>query len=383
MSNFVCARCHTADPKFLGVNKDGTMYCRRCLSFKGNTATYEVKQPTHISLKVPYKFTADQRTVSKAVLTHLRNGKNVFIYAVCGAGKTELVYQSIYEYLKAGKRVGFVVPRREVVKEIYARLLENFVNIKIACVFGGHTDVINADLVIATTHQLYRYSNYFDLIIMDEIDAFPYKNNPLLFEFFKGCQRSNFILMSATPSNEELDAFKKEGGEVVTLFRRFHRHLIPVPQLCILNKTFSFIYLVRRLQRYQKDGKRVFIFSPTIKDAEALFKKIYFVCPYGAIVHSKIRNRTDLIEQLKNNELTYLVTTSILERGVTISGLQVIITMADHDLFTTAALIQIAGRVGRKKDAPSGDVIFLAPTRSPAMEEAKHAIEQANYKSFL
>ena len=56
---------------------------------------------------------------------------------------------------------------------------------------------------------------------------------------------------------------------------------------------------------------------------------------------------------------SFLVTTSVLERGVTVKDLQVIICQSDHKIYEKGTLIQIAGRVGRKKDAPFGEVIYL------------------------
>ena len=37
-------------------------------------------------------------------------------------------------------------------------------------VCGGHTEVTDGDLIICTTHQLYRYYRAFDLLILDEPD---------------------------------------------------------------------------------------------------------------------------------------------------------------------------------------------------------------------
>ncbi len=36
-------------------------------------------------------------------------------------------------------------------------------------------------LVIATTHQLLKFYQAFDLLIVDEVDAFPYVDNPVLY----------------------------------------------------------------------------------------------------------------------------------------------------------------------------------------------------------
>jgi competence protein ComFA len=34
-----------------------------------------------------------------------------------------------------------------------------------------------------TTHQIYRYVAYFDLLVIDEYDAFPFKGDPVLEAF--------------------------------------------------------------------------------------------------------------------------------------------------------------------------------------------------------
>ena len=49
-------------------------------------------------------------------------------------------------------------------------------------------------------------------------------------------------------------------------------------------------------------------------------------------------------------EATYeiLLTTMILERGVTFERISVIVLGADHPVFTKSSLVQIAGRADRK-----------------------------------
>jgi competence protein ComFA len=96
-------------------------------------------------------------------------------------------------------------------------------------------------------------------------------------------------------------------------------------------------------------------------------------------VHSKREGREAIISAFKKGELSYLVTTSVLERGVTIKNLQVIVYDSDEEkIYDSSALIQIAGRAGRKMDAPTGEVIFLASKISPAMAAAKKEIEFCN-----
>ena len=67
-----------------------------------------------------------------------------------------------------------------------------------------------------------------------------------------------------------------------------------------------------------------------------------------------------------------------MERGVTVSDLQVIVYLSDHPIYDSHSLIQIAGRVGRKKDAPEGEVIFLAKRKNKEIERAINEIKFAN-----
>jgi competence protein ComFA len=59
-------------------------------------------------------------------------------------------------------------------------------------------------------------------------------------------------------------------------------------------------------------------------------------------------------------------------------GLQVIIFMADHPLFLTSTIIQMAGRVGRKKIDPNGNVILMVNKNTSFMHAAQEKITIAN-----
>lgn len=59
--------------------------------------------------------------------------------------------------------------------ELAPRLQEVFPYIKVAALYGGSVDKEkDAVLVVATTHQLLRYYRAFHVMVVDEIDAFPY-----------------------------------------------------------------------------------------------------------------------------------------------------------------------------------------------------------------
>ena len=280
--------------------------------------------------------------------------------------------------LKCGEKVAFALPRRDVAIELYNRLKEIFKFNKVICLYGGHTKDKEGDIIVLTTHQLYRYKHYFSLIILDEIDAFPFKDDPLLHEMFFQSLCGHYVMMSATPSDDVIEYFKQENKDILYLSTRFHRHPLPVPKIAKLPVIFQYLFLIRKTRQYLKEGKPLFIFAPTIKICEKVYKFLSIFVKGGNYVHSKRANRKEVIDAFRDKFYKYLVTTSVLERGVTVKNLQVIIIQTDHKIYEKGILVQISGRVGRKLDAPTGEVIYLTKTITKSMLDSINDIRKSN-----
>ena len=329
-------------------------------------------------MNLNYRLSKEQSTLSNQLVANYHKKVDTLVNAVCGAGKTELVYAVIANCLAQGKNVAFAVPRRDVVIELFHRISEVFSANSVVSVYGGHTDKLEADIVVLTTHQLYRYDNYFDLIILDEIDAFPFKNNPLLASMFFRAVKGVVIMMSATPSEDVIEYFGKDNREILELNTRFHRHPLPVPQVIKRIGIFKLPFLVKTLKGFISQSKKVFVFAPTISKCEILSKILGIFLKNGTFVHSKCKDRSTKISDFKKGNYDYLITTAVLERGVTFKDLQVVIYDADDDLYNSYTLIQIAGRVGRKIDAPEGKVIFLVNKETDEIRTAINTIKSKN-----
>ena len=376
-NNFVCPRCGNSEPKYIGY-LNGQPYCRFCISMRGKEA--DEKRPGHgsVVLKLDYSLSNEQKKLSDKIEANYKNGIDTLVNAVCGAGKTELIYGVMAYCLSLGKAVAFAVPRRDVVIELSQRIHMVFPNNSIVSVYGGHTEKLVADIVVLTTHQLYRYEKYFDLIILDEIDAFPFKNDKLLNTMFFRAVKGHLIMMSATPSNEVIDYFSQNGRDILELNTRFHRHPLPVPEVVTRIGYLKLFYLISVMKRMIKERKKIFVFAPTIARCEFLFKIVKILVKNGTFVHSKCHDRAQKIKSFKEGQYDYLITTAVLERGVTFKNLQVIIYDADSEIYDSQTLIQISGRVGRKIDAPEGEVIFLVNKRTTQIESAISTIKSKN-----
>ena len=357
---------------------NGKYYCRRCISFKGEEVEHKPSYPKKAPIHLEYDLSPEQKELSDKLVENYKKGIDSLVFAVCGSGKTEISLKIIQYAVACGEKVAFALPRRDVANELYNRLKEIFNKNKVICLYGGHTKEKEGDIIVLTTHQLYRYKNYFSLIILDEIDAFPFNNNKLLHEMFYQSLCGHYVMMSATPSKEIVDHFKGLNKDILRLDIRYHRHPLPVPTIKRMNVVFQFVYLIKQIRKYIKENKKVFIFAPTIEKCEKLYILLNVFVRGGNCVHSQRKNRKEIIEAFRNNMYYFLVTTSVLERGVTVRNLQVIIWQTDHNLYEKGILVQISGRVGRKMDAPSGDVIFLCKRVTKEMNLAIKDIERSN-----
>ena len=213
--------------------------------------SYPKKAPIHLE----YELSPEQKELSNKLVENYKKGIDSLVFAVCGSGKTEISLSIMQYALKCGEKVAFALPRRDVAVELYNRLKDVFRKNKVICLYGGHTKDKEGDIVVLTTHQLYRYKNYFSLIILDEIDAFPFKNDPILHNMFFQSLCGHYVMMSATPSKEVVEHFKQKNKDILSLSTRFHRHPLPVPTIRCGSVLKQYLIMIKKLYSFLKEKK--------------------------------------------------------------------------------------------------------------------------------
>lgn len=375
-----CPRCLNQDDQFFYYGSKG-WYCRRCIKFQrqlvcdqfNHNIDYQIKDHADEYL-IKYELTSAQKLIS-AKCNQLITHNDVFIDAVCGAGKTELVVLTIARFLKNKQKVAFAIARRQVVLELAERLSIIFSKAKVIPVCQGYTKDLTGDLIICTTHQLYRYPKYFDLLILDEPDAFPYKNNLVLHGIVQSACKGRMIYLTATADKELKDKIKNKEIKHLILNRRPHNHPICEPHLIIAPKIIRAICLVHFILKHPK----TIIFVPRISYISPLvFILNRFLKTAG--ISSKTLNKDQIITKFRNNEYRCLVATTILERGVTFAFVDVCILNADDPVFDLASLIQMSGRVGRSFKKPEGDCLFIARKKAKVVQECLDYCRKVNQR---
>ena len=379
--SFYCSKCSKV-----------CRYCRNCIQMGRVSSCSELvlwsdspppPQSIH-SFAWKGELTVSQQTASSAIIRSLSLRQSHLVYAVCGAGKTELLFPVIFDELQRGHRICIAAPRVDVILELAPRIQSAFPETLLHVLYGDSPQETGfATIVLATTHQLFRFQSAFDVLIVDEADAFPYSMDLSLEravgKSIKG--DSPIVYVTATPSRKLL----RKTPNRSEIFQRFHGHPLPVPQFASLwnyEKALLKNRLPEKLKAWTKsklEKKEPFlIFLPTIELislAIPLFKELH---PGIEAVHASDDNRKEKIMALRNKEVPGVLTSTILERGITIQNVQVAVVGADHPVFTASALIQIAGRVGRASEFPDGDVIYFHNGKTLQMDQARREIKGYN-----
>ncbi|MCY7092712.1 DEAD/DEAH box helicase [Streptococcus oralis] len=393
-----CQRCNSSilEEWYLPI---GAYYCRECLLMKrvrSDQALYYFPQedfPKKDVLKWRGQLTPFQEKVSEGLLQAVDKQEPTLVHAVTGAGKTEMIYQVVAKVINDGGAVCLASPRIDVCLELYKRLQNDFA-CEIALLHGESEPYFRTPLVVATTHQLLKFHHAFDLLIVDEVDAFPYVDNSVLYYAVNQCVKEEGvrIFLTAT-STDELDK-KVRTGELkrLSLPRRFHGNPLIIPKPvwlsdfnCCLEKNQLSTKLKTYIERQRRTGYPLLIFASEIKRGEKLKEilQVYFPDEKIGFVSSVTENRLEQVQAFRDGKLTILISTTILERGVTFPCVDVFVVEANHRLFTKSSLIQIGGRVGRSMDRPTGELLFFHDGLNASIKKAIKEIKQMNKEAGL
>lgn len=394
-----CNRCGQAVDKERHQLPIGAYYCRSCLILgrvRSDEELYYFPQeefPKADVLKWQGTLTEFQAKVSQRLVEAVAKRKDSLVHAVTGAGKTEMIYQVVAQVIHQGGAVCLASPRIDVCLELYRRLKIDFA-CDISLLHGESEAYFRSPLVIATTHQLLKFYRAFDLLIVDEVDAFPYVDNPMLYHAVHQAvkEQGTKIFLTAT-STDELDK-RVSKGELsrLSLPRRFHGNPLIVPQKVWLENFQKYLNqkkLVPKLEQFvkkqRKTGFPLLIFASEIKRGQEFAEVLQNNFPNEKVgfVASTTENRLDVVEKFRRKEITILISTTILERGVTFPCVDVFVVEANHCLFSRSALVQIAGRVGRSMERPTGELIFFHDGTTMAIEKAIKEIREMNQEAGL
>lgn len=398
--NIRCYRCNHVTAKSLGALPQGEFYCPHCINL-GRVSTlnkfYHVPEPNQFTVTEPVltwkgKLSPLQQQASEKISQGMVAHVQQLLWAVTGAGKTEMMFAGIAAAIKRGERIGIASPRVDVCLELFPRLEAAFANCDIALLHGRQELPYHyAQLTICTTHQLLRFYHAFDNLIIDEVDAFPYAANASLLYATRQAIKKNggCLYLTATPGDTLLREIKSKRLVVNYLPLRYHGHLLPQIKVRLafgwrrrLERKQLPPQIIQQLQETLKEGHRFLLFVPHIADlalVEAALRHSFTTFRF-ATVHASDPERLEKVQKMRDGDYDFLVTTSILERGVTFPEIDVYVLGADDPVFSSSALVQIAGRAGRAQSRPTGRVVFWINCNCRQVNQAVSQVKYLNRK---
>lgn len=384
-----CIKCGRNDcPVCLACTALGEIRGCTCLWFLDNRQLpgnkVAVNQDSMPRLQMGFDLTAAQAQASHQLVQFMdSSATRLLVWAACGAGKTEVTFAAIQVALARGLQVLFAIPRRDVVRELAERLAAAFPETRLAIHYGGQPWLQEGPLVIATTHQTLRFYNRFGLAILDEVDAYPYHGSEMLRVGVEQAltKGGKLIEMTATPYNIDPKA------KLITIPARYHGYPLPEPRIVkvrlpALNELVETKLPEDVIGIIQANNSPWLIFAPTVSAVKLIAASLAqtlgrMVCGSWAADP----RRDQKIDGFIRGRYEVMVATSIMERGITLANVQVMVLYSDHVVFDTNSLIQMAGRVGRKAEHPSGEVWFIGARITEAMQAAVKRIQYLNQQA--
>jgi len=332
---------------------------------------------------LPFELTDDQRKASWEIIKDLEKGKpmNRLLEGDVGSGKTVVAKIAMLNTVKNGFQTAFMAPTEILALQHFNNLvlfLKDF-NLKIGILTHSQIKTNFSEKIskgrmlkmaesgeiqiMVGTHALIQENVRFkklSLVIIDEQHRFGVEQRKTLRE--KSSKQHQLIphllSMTATPIPRSL---------ALTIYGDLDLSILlhqPKDRLKIITKIVS---PENREKAYQfiknqiREGRQVFVICPLIEPSdklgvksvkqeyEKLDKNIFPDLKIG-LLHGKLkpREKEKIMEDLKNNKINILVSTSVVEVGIDIPNATVMM-IEGAERFGLAQMHQFRGRVGRSK----------------------------------
>ena len=319
--------------------------------------------------KLPFNLTQSQKIVLKEINSNLKKNERMFriIQGDVGSGKTIVSLLSIANVIEAKYQCALMGPTEILAQQHYNLALKIFKGTNFRIEFlSGKTDsskrkivldkLKNGDIdLIVGTHALFQKKILFKklgYVVIDEQHKFGVKQRSELAK--KGGDNCDVLLMSATPIPRtmmmslygDMDISKitekpLTRKKILTLSKPEKKidelWVYLEKQINIKNQIFWVCPLI--------EESKILDFSSAKKKFDLINKK--FPNKVGLIHGSLSKDeKDDVLKKFLNNEISILVSTTVIEVGIDFPNANLII-IENANKFGLAQLHQLRGRVGR------------------------------------
>lgn len=363
---------------------------RSLREIKSNIEITNIKCASDFAANLPFEMTQDQKKTINEICLDFKSGKpmNRLVQGDVGSGKTAVAACAAYIVAKNGYQTALMAPTEILANQHFEALTGFFANSGIRCCLltsstskrKGLIESITRgeyDVVIGT-HALIEDRVSFaklGLCITDEQHRFGVNQRAAL---SKEDEHPHVLVMSATPIPRTL-SLVIYGDLDVSVITTLPGGRQKVDTFCVGEQMRP--RLNEFIRKQIEAGNQCFVVCPLIEESEKVnaqsgeetYKRLCdtFANVRIGFLHGKMsaEQKNDIMEKFRNNELSVLVSTTVIEVGIDVPNATLMI-IESADRFGLSQLHQLRGRVGRG-DKKSYCVLVTDSTNDFSKERMK------------
>lgn len=326
---------------------------------------------TLLTSTFPYELTNAQKKVWNEISRDMEseNSMNRLVQGDVGSGKTVVAMMAMYKAVKNGYQAAMMAPTAILARQHYNNISASLEQFGIRCALftseltKKQKEVLieklkNNEIDIAIgTHALLEENvefNNLGLVITDEQHRFGVRQRGILSS--KG-NKVDTLVMTATPIPRTL-AIILYGDLDISIIDELPPGRQKIDTYAVKKD------MEQRVNNFVKkevgSGRQAYIICPLVEESETIdlksvteqfeyYKEVFKGYNVG-ILHGKMKNKekTEIMDKFKNNEISILISTTVVEVGVDVPNATLMV-IENAERFGLAQLHQLRGRVGRGK----------------------------------
>lgn len=356
---------------FLFMLKMNYLQCTR-VDTLGLKREIDKKEVDNFINTLPFELTTDQLKGVEDIFNDLNSPKrmNRLLQGDVGSGKTIVAVIALYINYLSGYQGALMAPTEILAVQHYNNLLNNYKDTSI------RVELLTGKMKVSEKKKIYKrlVNNEIDILIGTHAlfsDDVVYNNLGLVItdeqHRFGVNQRSSLKNKGVTPDILYLSATPIPRTYALTIYgdmdiSSIHTRPSGRKEVITLLKSSKEIKDVLDLIYQElKHRHQIYVIAPLIEDSENIdMENVYElkekmdrafskICKTG-ILHGKMssKEKDEVMEKYKNNEISILISTTVIEVGVDVKNATVMIIF-DSFRFGLSQLHQLRGRVGRNE----------------------------------
>lgn len=351
---------------------------------------------------LPFSLTKAQRKVLDEILSDMKKNipMNRLVQGDVGSGKTVVAAIALYSAVLRGYQGALMAPT-EILANQHFESFESFfkdTGVKIEILTGSTSKKKkeeiskrlvehDVDIIIGTHSLLEDYVEFenLGLVVTDEQHRFGVRQRNILQSKGRENLSPHVLVMTATPIPRTLSLIFYGDLDISTI-DELPPGRKPIDTFAIAQEKRKRAY--EFIKEQIEDGRQAYIVCPLVEESEQVeamaVESLYEDLKSGflknikiSLLHGKMKSKEkdDIMQAFKNNEISVLISTTVIEVGVNVPNSTVMV-VENAERFGLSQLHQLRGRIGR--GGHKSYCILIYKGKEEYMSERMKIMEETN-----